>query len=72
MDNNVTEDLTDFIDKVSKIPRKNGHTLFFRGHANQNFSALPAIFRAIPKSSFSELGFPKSSKPSFERVRPVY
>jgi hypothetical protein len=54
MDNNVSEDLTDFIDKVSKIPRKKDHTLFFRGHANQNFSALPAIFRPIPKSANSE------------------
>ena len=54
MDNNVTEDLTNFIDKVSKIPRKKGHTLFFRGHANQNFSALPAVFRPIPNSSLAE------------------
>jgi hypothetical protein len=54
MDNNVTENLTSFIDYVSKIPRKKDHTLFFRGHANQSFSALPAVFRSIPKSSPAE------------------
>ena len=54
MDNNIIDDLASFIDTVSKIPRKKDHTLFFRGHANENFSALPAIFRAIPKSSSSE------------------
>ena len=51
MDNNITDDLAGFIDKIAKIPRKKAHTLFFRGHANENFSALPAIFRAIPKST---------------------
>ena len=54
MDNNITDDLASFIDKVSKILRKKDHTLFFRGHANENFSALPAIFRTIPKSLSSE------------------
>ena len=51
MENNITDDLASFIDKISKIPRKKDHTLFFRGHANDSFTALPAVFRNIPKSS---------------------
>ncbi|MHC0045836.1 FRG domain-containing protein [Vibrio campbellii] len=51
MENNITDDLASFIDKISKIPRKKDHTLFFRGHANDIFPALPAVFRNIPKSS---------------------
>ena len=62
MDNNIIDDLASFIDTVSKIPRKKDHTLFFRGHANENFSALPAIFRAIPKSSSSEKYIDKEAK----------
>ncbi len=50
MENNITDNLASFIDQISKIPRKKDHTLFFRGHANEGFSALPAIFRSIPKS----------------------
>lgn len=51
MENNITDDLASFIDKISKIPRTKEHTLFFRGHANDSFPALPAVFRNIPKSS---------------------
>ena len=62
MDNNITDDLASFIDKVSKIPRKKGHTLFFRGHANERFSALPAVFRSIPKSIPPEKYIDKESQ----------
>ncbi|MEK2044491.1 FRG domain-containing protein [Vibrio parahaemolyticus] len=51
MENNITDNLASFIDKISRIPRKKDHTLFFRGHAKDSFPALPAIFRDIPKSS---------------------
>jgi hypothetical protein len=62
MDNNVTDDLAGFIDKVSKIPRKKNHTLFFRGHANERYSALPAVFRPIPKSTPPEKYIDKESQ----------
>lgn len=62
MDNNITDDLASFIEKISKIPRKKDHTLFFRGHANESFTALPAIFRSIPKSLSSEKYIDKESQ----------
>lgn len=62
MDNNVTDSLASFIDKVSKIPRKKNHTLFFRGHANEHYSALPAIFRPIAKSTPPEKYIDKESQ----------
>lgn len=62
MENNITDDLAGFIDKISKIPRKKDHTLFFRGHAKDSFPALPAIFRDIPKSSIPAKYIDKESQ----------
>ncbi len=50
MENNKGDYLASFIEKISKIPRIKNHTLFFRGHANDSFTALPAVFRTIPKN----------------------
>ena len=50
MENNRADNLASFIEEISKISRKKNHTLFFRGHANDSFTALPTIFRTIPKS----------------------
>ncbi|WP_061010294.1 FRG domain-containing protein [Vibrio sp. CUB2] len=62
MENNITDGLAGFIEKISKIPREKDHTLFFRGHANESFTALPAVFRSIPKSEPVEKYIDKESR----------
>ncbi len=42
--------LSTFIAQISDIKKKPDHTLFFRGHADIEYSAQPSIFRGIPES----------------------
>lgn len=46
--------LSTFIAKIAGIDKKPNHTLFFRGHANTEYTALPSIFRGIPASETGE------------------
>lgn len=42
--------LSTFIAQIAGIDKKPDHTLFFRGHADTDYVALPSIFRGIPDS----------------------
>jgi hypothetical protein len=46
--------LSTFIAQVAGIEKKPEHTLFFRGHADTEYVALPTIFRTIPNNELGE------------------
>jgi len=48
------KNLSGFISQIAGIDRKPDHTLFFRGHADTEYLALPYIFRAIPDNELGE------------------
>ncbi|XAG70064.1 FRG domain-containing protein [bacterium 19CA06SA08-2] len=39
--------ISTFIKELKKIKAKNGYTLFFRGHSDENYVAVPSIFRHV-------------------------
>ncbi|NOI67786.1 FRG domain-containing protein [Vibrio sp. 99-8-1] len=46
----TVKQLSTFIAQITNIDKKPDHTLFFRGHADTEYVALPSIFRSIPDS----------------------
>lgn len=46
--------LSTFIAQIAGIEKKPDHTLFFRGHADVEYAALPSIFRGIPSSEMGD------------------
>lgn len=47
--------LTTFVDRIKDIKPKDGHTLFYRGHSDATYEAVPSIFRRTNKSKIEPL-----------------
>lgn len=39
--------ITKYIERIKKIVSRKGHTLFYRGHSDESYEAVPSIFRKI-------------------------
>ncbi|MFB5143574.1 FRG domain-containing protein [Vibrio diabolicus] len=46
--------ITTFIKEIKSIKAKEGHTLFFRGHSDDSYKAIPSIFRHIDNDESKE------------------
>lgn len=46
--------MTTFIKEIKKLKAKEGHSLFFRGHSDENYEAIPSIYRHIDNDKSKE------------------
>lgn len=43
--------ITTFIERIRKVESRKGYTLFYRGHSDDSYEAIPSIFRYIENGS---------------------